>query len=723
MINDGNIWNSSTRQIESEIGLLRSSITSTSGENVYIDSVCLKNTELKCTVRSKNLIPLPYPQDNWIEINGFTFELLGDGGIYVHGTGNQPKETVYLLQTELFILAPGTYVLSGSDMYFNPITSNEELRLEVFSADASKFEGYKTSGVFTITEEKLVRPYLYFGMGATVDTIFYPMLSLGDSYNGFADYAMNVPVYNGVVTVSGATSTNSYEIKPDGTADIKVDSGYAFINVEPKGLILDVSYRCFLPYKNYTNNDRVKQLTVERTGDTSKFFGFGVCQKANLHLVDKDREIDIKASTDAFKPYIGIKNGSIVNSIPTMYVTEVHRDENTNELSITAYDVLYGAGEHTANELDISAPYTIKDVAKKCAVLIGASGLIANDNIFNMEYENGANLEGTETIREVLDAIAEVTQSIYYISQGDTLIFKKLDKDGEPVLTIAKEDYFTLDSKTNRKLTAIVSATELGDNIGASLEQSGTTQYIRDNPFLELRDDIAELINDALLSMGGFTINQFECTWRGVPTLEPGDKIALITKDNETTHSYIINDVIEYNGSLTEKTSWIYTDSGESESNPTSLGDALKKTYAKVDKANQEIEIVAAETTALRFNAENINATVSDLSSKVDAKVSAQDVSIVIQNELANGVKQVTTSTGFTFNDEGLKITKNNSEISTIINQNGMTIYKNNNEVLTANNEGVKAVDLQATTYLIIGENSRFEDYKGSRTACFWIGK
>ena len=54
-----------------------------------------------------------------------------------------------------------------------------------------------------------------------------------------------------------------------------------------------------------------------------------------------------------------------------------------------------------------------------------------------------------------------------------------------------------------------------------------------------------------------------------------------------------------------------------------------------------------------------------------------------------------------------------------------MQISRGNNEVLTANNEGVKAEDLHATTYLIIGKNSRLEDWEQNgeqRTACFWIG-
>ena len=55
-----------------------------------------------------------------------------------------------------------------------------------------------------------------------------------------------------------------------------------------------------------------------------------------------------------------------------------------------------------------------------------------------------------------------------------------------------------------------------------------------------------------------------------------------------------------------------------------------------------------------------------------------------------------------------------------------MSVYKNEEKVLIANNEGVKAANLHATTYLIIGNYSRFEDYTNIdgevRTGCFWIG-
>ena len=53
-----------------------------------------------------------------------------------------------------------------------------------------------------------------------------------------------------------------------------------------------------------------------------------------------------------------------------------------------------------------------------------------------------------------------------------------------------------------------------------------------------------------------------------------------------------------------------------------------------------------------------------------------------------------------------------------------MRISRDDEEVLKVDNTGVDAANLRATTYLIIGLNSRFEDYdKNTRTGCFWIGE
>ena len=117
---------------------------------------------------------------------------------------------------------------------------------------------------------------------------------------------------------------------------------------------------------------------------------------------------------------------------------------------------------------------------------------------------------------------------------------------------------------------------------------------------------------------------------------------------------------------------------------------------------------------------------VKNIEKSVEAKISSEEASIIVKTEIDQyGTSKVVTKTGFTFNDEGLTISKTGREMSTNIDEDGMSIFKNNEEVLTADNQGVNAYNLHAKTYLIIGNTSRFEDFTKNgkkRTGCFWIG-
>ena len=659
----------------------------------------------------------------------------------------------------------------------------------------------------------------------------------------------------------------------------------------------------------YTQDDRVKNIDIQRVGAEGKFFGFGISHKASIKLIDVSRELKI-TTDNYFKVYMGVQTSSTkveYHEYPKLFVTEVNRDENTNELSITAYDLLHKATQHTVSELNMAAPYTLgeyvdaatsfldgaeRGVSKQTVPLIadpsstinsyftdyisvdadthiitingrstkmGAANVqydlaigtsdnvypmptgsytitleqvggdyvlegAESDNILAMQldrtdnyegkvvylnkpstttggftvegvrlssttdyqkshdivfnnlqvkltiesasslttfddditakdinYEDGANFEGTESLQDALVAGAEATQTIYYVGPDDIIRFKRLDKDGDPVLSITREQYITMDNSDNRRLQTIVSATELGDNVSASTTLIGTTQYVRNNPFWELREDIDTIVEQAIAAIGDISICQFDCSWRGDVALEPGDKIALTTKDGKTITSYLLNDTISYDGSLQEKTEWKYKEEEQEASNPSNLGDALRQTYAKVDKVNKQIDIIASDVNtnstniaAIQLNTDSIAATVSrveqstndavssmnqdinTLTKKVEATISAEDIQLQIKSELSNGVDKVTTSTGFTFDESGLTVSKTGSEMTTNIDEDGMSVYRDNEEVLTADNQGVTAYNLKAKTYLIVGENSRFEDFTSTtgeaRTGCFWIG-
>lgn len=140
---------------------------------------------------------------------------------------------------------------------------------------------------------------------------------------------------------------------------------------------------------------------------------------------------------------------------------------------------------------------------------------------------------------------------------------------------------------------------------------------------------------------------------------------------------------------------------------------------AKADTLNIRVSETESRT---REALESVSGTVETLQKEVSTKMTAEAVELKIQSAVEQGTSKVVTSTGFTFDDKGMTVEKSGSEMKTKITENGMVVYQNADEVLTANNKGVDAKNLHATTYLIVGSNSRFEDYGSGRTGCFWIG-
>lgn len=111
------------------------------------------------------------------------------------------------------------------------------------------------------------------------------------------------------------------------------------------------------------------------------------------------------------------------------------------------------------------------------------------------------------------------------------------------------------------------------------------------------------------------------------------------------------------------------------------------------------------------------------LSNQISINVTETEQKI---KDAVDGIDSVTTSTGYTFGADGLRIAKQGEQMENKLDNTGMYVTRDNVPILTANNQGVTALNLTAHQYLIVGQNSRFEDYTGdggeARTGCFWIG-
>lgn len=496
----------------------------------------------------------------------------------------------------------------------------------------------------------------------------------------------------------------------------------------------------------FNYNDCLKSIDIDRTCEESKLFGMCVSQKAVIKIMEVTESFVI---TDAHNVKVYFDNGQgYISPFPTFYINEVKRDKVTKEVTITAFDLLKTADNHTVAELGLGS-YTVYEFAAACTSLLGATGIsLVNltelDSTLKLSYEQGANFDGTETIRQALTALAEVTQTIIYFDYNNNLVLKRY-QNAYPVDTVTTSEYFTFETKERYRINKIAHITELGDNVEADggTMANATTVYLRDNPFLELREDVQGILDNAVIIMKKYAFTCFDLNTRGNYLIEIGDLLSVMSAEGGTAGVYLLNDSIKYSGGLSQKIFLNFAEGAQTHTNPTTLGETLKATSAKVDKVNRQIELLASEENinaskiaALEIHTDsiaakvesvekasaNLDGTVADLTKRVDATMSAEDIKLEIKTELQNGTAKVETATGYTFNEDGLTVSKSGSEMTTTITEDGMTVKKDGGAVLTANNEGVTAIDLHATTFLIIGTNSRFENYSNNRTACFWIG-
>ena len=352
-----------------------------------------------------------------------------------------------------------------------------------------------------------------------------------------------------------------------------------------------------------TCGDFLSDFKVSRVGELGKFFGFGVCHSLDMKLIDLEKVLRLY---EGYTAKIRLGNGTIWDCpYPDFDVTSVKVDKKSGDITLTAYDPLNKASELTYDDLGISVPYTLKQLAQAIAALLGLT-LAGADTSFNVSYAKGGNYNGDEPLRTVLNHIAEVTQTIYYVNNQKQLVFKRLNNT--VVSKYYRQDYYEFETESPKILYGICNATELGENLSLTLadlyedfpswgydERKLVMQYVRDNPLWELREDIADQLTYAVNRIGGYELNQYNLDWSGDYRLEVGDCIE-IYYDEDVTRVFILNDVLTYGGTMDEDSAWEWVENdGESFSNPLTIGDKINQTFARVNKIEKEITLYVGE--------------------------------------------------------------------------------------------------------------------------------
>jgi len=374
----------------------------------------------------------------------------------------------------------------------------------------------------------------------------------------------------------------------------------------------------------------------------------------------------------------------------------------TGQLSINAFDSMVKFNSNYATEL--SYPNTIQQQLEELSILSGVevdySGLP-----YELINSETSFYDSTIIMREYLEWIAEASGMNAYIDDSNIVRFREL----------ATNSYIAT-TATNFEIEGLINITRVYYEDGVrqfvSGETDGNTLYIRpSNPYIT-----QSLVNLIHSKYNGLTFYAFSSlNIKGIDGLKLTD---LITYRNATMMVLSLN--FRYFGSTYP------IQSLEGKAKIKQAEDVIvrvdqsiriRRIQTIMDQTTTELKTIAVrvdedhnQLVVVTQNLEGITQFVRDGDNSLESRVSATEQKTVILSEDPNNPGMF-LSNDMRFSKDGLAFTHSDSSVTTTINNEGLTINNFSTELLRVDQDGVNAENLTARTYLVVGNNSRFEDY------------
>ena len=470
----------------------------------------------------------------------------------------------------------------------------------------------------------------------------------------------------------------------------------------------------------------LKRVPVD-TGATVEENAIAGTAVSGIAVVGVGGITDINEASVIQTPRFGVKGPSDADysykEYGTYIVKEKKADEEQDTILLECYDLMIWS--MVPYDLIIEYPVTVKAYLDAICSRLGwqkrYTTFVNSDKVIDKEKYDP---EQGYTYRDVLDEIAQVAGGmiafvgdeldvIYPTNSGITIDGSNLKslKMGEsygPVNTVAlvrspQEDII---SRQNNDSIASYGITDI---------------RIENNQIMD--SDREGFIDGILGAVFGLQFELYELESFGIGYLNLGDLFTIQTPDGVSHTALMLCDDLKITQGLSETSRLeapAFTETDYSAASETDK--ALNKTILRVDKQAGEITALVQKTAE---NAGKIDGIDGRVTSLAQITMDSEKVNIEISKAI-EGINSITTSTGYTFDQDGLHIQKIvNGEpegLENLLDNTGMYVKREGDNILVANHEGVDAINLRSRQFLIIGDNSRIENYLGDRTACFFIG-
>ena len=375
----------------------------------------------------------------------------------------------------------------------------------------------------------------------------------------------------------------------------------------------------------YGYANKLQSIEQEVSAVKGKMFGAVVSYKSTIKLIDVKNVVQVNVGAKA-SPHIGLVDELL--PMTPVYISSNTFDEVKGIRTLIGEDAIGFTDKYIWNDIkgDLGDPFTIQDVFAAIASKIGTEFMITGElpNINAVYTKATFNVNGDETLRQILTAAAEATGAMVFINGNGKMEIKMLSNT--IALAIDKNTQFNLSTEPSSSLSGIISINELNDMISVG-NNSSYISVISVNPFIDPTDDSSQgKLQNLFVKCQGNTFYPYKLKWRGNPALEIGDKIRLTLRDGSTIDTWYLGEKIKYTGGMSAESSWEADESEKPEVGSQTISDTTRRTMAKVDKANQKITLLTEASgeqgqkiSQLEVSLDGIRTEVSEVSSTANA--------------------------------------------------------------------------------------------------------
>lgn len=337
---------------------------------------------------------------------------------------------------------------------------------------------------------------------------------------------------------------------------------------------------------------------------------------------------------------------------------------------------------------------------------------------YTVKSDVNQNLEIGDTIHvlhPIADIMTEVLEYEYDIvsKKVKTLTFGNFTRDVQTKFNNIKTTIEQLNQNLSKQNVTIKEQT----NLINSLNKNGYV-YIDDNEILIL-DKIPKNQAKNIWRFGlggiGFSSNGYEGPFETAITMDGQINAKFITTGTMSVDRVegLANKINDYDKQLTEIELNADSIKQTVQNNSTNINNNYQEIINKLGNKAQKDDVISLEN-------------------KVETIQNDAEYAIKVSEDIqTNGVSKVKTETGYTFDNDGLKIKKTNAKTKSKFNEAGLEI----NDATGSSEESllyagydeeigetiVKSKNMVVGKYLTVGTYSRTEDYEEG-TGVFWIG-